>query len=119
MIFICLSNPIVSIGTILSVGGIRDALQRTTAKVIGISPIVAGAPIKGPADKLMRSLGFEVSAFSVAKLYGDFLDVFVIDQQDASEKSQIERLGIKVKMTDTIMKSLEDIVRLARTVLED
>jgi len=118
-VIICPSNPVVSIGTILSVDGIRDALRRTIAKVIGISPIVAGAPIKGPADKLMRSLGFEVSAFSVAKLYADFLDVFVIDKQDASEKSQIEQLGIKVKMTDTIMKSLEDKVRLAKTVMEN
>lgn len=118
-VIICPSNPIVSIGTILSVEGIRDALRRTSAKVIGVSPIVAGAPIKGPADKLMRSLGFEVSAFSVAKLYADFLDVFVIDNQDASEKSQIEQLGIRVKMADTIMKSLEDKVRLAKTALED
>jgi LPPG:FO 2-phospho-L-lactate transferase len=119
MIVICPSNPIVSIGTILSVDGIRDALRRTSAKVVGVSPIVAGAPIKGPADKLLRGLGFEVSAFSVAKLYADFLDTFVIDTKDAEEKSKIEQLGINVKVTDTVMKSLEDKVRLAKTVLED
>ena len=79
MVIICPSNPIVSVGTILSVKGIREALKNTKAKVVGISPIVAGAPIKGPADKLMSGLGFEVSAFSVAKLYADFLDKFVID----------------------------------------
>jgi LPPG:FO 2-phospho-L-lactate transferase len=119
MVVICPSNPVVSIGTILSVDGIRDALRRTSAKVVGVSPIVAGAPIKGPADKLLRGLGFEVSAFSVAKLYADFLDTFVIDIKDAGEKNQIEQLGIKVKVTDTVMKSLEDKVRLAKTVLED
>jgi LPPG:FO 2-phospho-L-lactate transferase len=119
MIVICPSNPIVSIGTILSVDGIRDALRRTSAKVVGVSPIVAGAPIKGPADKLLRGLGFEVSAFSVAKLYADFLDTFVIDTKDAGEKNKIEQLGINVKVTDTVMKSLEDKVRLAKTVLEE
>ena len=119
MIVICPSNPIVSIGTILSVNGVRDALKRTDAKIVGVSPIVAGAPIKGPADKLLRGLGFEVSAFSVAKLYADFLDTFVIDTKDVGERNQIEQLGIEVKVTDTVMKSLEDKVRLAKTVLED
>jgi LPPG:FO 2-phospho-L-lactate transferase len=119
MIVICPSNPVVSIGTILSVDGVREALKRTSAQVVGVSPIVAGAPIKGPADKLMRGLGFEVSAFSVAQLYADFLDTFVIDTKDAEEKSQIEQLGIKVKVTDTVMKSLDDKVRLAKIVLEN
>jgi len=118
-VIICPSNPVVSIGTILSVNGVRDALKKTNAKVVGVSPIVAGAPIKGPADKLLRGLGFEVSAFSVAKLYSDFLDTFVIDVRDAGEKILIEQLGIKVKVTDTVMKNLEDKVRLAKTVLED
>ena len=118
-VVVCPSNPVVSVGTILSVNGIRNALKRTSAKVVGVSPIVAGAPIKGPADKLLRGLGFEVSAFSVAKLYADFLDTFVIDTKDAGEKSQIEQLGINVKVTDTVMKSLEDKARLAKTVLED
>jgi len=108
VVVICPSNPIVSVGTILSVDGIRDALRKTNAKVVGISPIVAGAPIKGPADKLLQGLGLEVSAFSVAKLYSDFLDTFIIDTKDAALKTRIEQLGIKVKVTDTIMKSLED-----------
>ena len=117
MVVVCPSNPIVSIGTILSVDGVRDALRKTNAKVVGVSPIVAGAPIKGPADKLLRGLGFEVSAFSVAKLYEDFLDAFVIDVRDVDEKTRVEGLGIKVKVTDTVMKCLEDKVRLAKTVL--
>jgi LPPG:FO 2-phospho-L-lactate transferase len=119
VVVICPSNPIVSIGTILAVDGIRDALRNTSARVVGVSPIVAGAPVKGPADKLLRGLGFEVSAFAVAKLYSDFLDIFVIDNMDAVEKSRIEKLGISAKITNTVMRSLEDKVRLARTVLED
>lgn len=119
MVVICPSNPIVSIGTILSVDGIREALRKTSARVVGVSPIVAGAPIKGPADKLLRGLGFEVSAFSVAKLYADFLDTFVIDSIDVAEKSLIENLGIRVKTTNTIMKSLEDKVQLAKVVLQN
>ena len=114
---ICPSNPIVSIGTILGLKGVREALKQTKARKIGVSPIIAGAPVKGPADKLLRGLGLEVSAFSVADLYADFLDVFVIDFADASEKQRIEQLGLKVKVTNTIMKSLEDKVRLAKTVL--
>ena len=117
LVVVCPSNPIVSIGSILEVHGVRDALKRTNAKVIGVSPIVRGSPIKGPADKMLRCLGVEVSAFGVANYYKDFLDTFVIDSRDASDKSRIELLGISVKVTNTIMKSLDDKVSLAKTVL--
>ena len=119
MVVVCPSNPVVSIGTILAVDGVRDALRRTSAKVVGISPIVAGLPIKGPADKMLRSLGLEVSAFGVAKFYSDFLDTIIIDTKDAREKNKIEQLGVNVKVTNTVMKSLEDKVALAKAVLED
>jgi LPPG:FO 2-phospho-L-lactate transferase len=115
---ICPSNPIVSIGTILAVKGVRDALRRTDAKRVAISPIIAGAPVKGPADKLLRGLGFEVSAYSVAKLYSDFLDTFILDAADSAEKDKIEKLGIEVKVTNTLMKNLEAKIALAKTVLE-
>jgi LPPG:FO 2-phospho-L-lactate transferase len=118
-VVVCPSNPVVSIGTILAVNGVRDALKRTNARVIGISPIVAGTPIKGPADKMLRGLGFEVSAYGVAKLYSDFLDTFVIDTKDAGLKSRVENLGVNVKVTNTVMKSLEDKVALAKTALEN
>jgi LPPG:FO 2-phospho-L-lactate transferase len=117
-VIVCPSNPIVSIGTILSVRGIREALRYTEAKKVAVSPIVAGAPVKGPANKLMKGLGLEVSAYSVAKLYADFLDTFIIDRADSVEKSMIEKLGIEVKVTNTIMRTLEDKVQLARTVLD-
>jgi LPPG:FO 2-phospho-L-lactate transferase len=119
LVVVCPSNPIVSIGTILLVKGVREALRQTNAQVVAISPIIAGAPVKGPADKLMRGLGLEVSAFSVAKLYADFLDTFIIDTADASEKNRIKQLGVKVKVTNTIMKSLADKVHLAKNVLEN
>jgi LPPG:FO 2-phospho-L-lactate transferase len=118
LVIVCPSNPIVSIGTILAVKGVRDALRQTNAKKIAISPIIAGAPIKGPADKLLKGLGLEVSAYSVAKLYADFLDTFILDTADSAEKDKIEKLGIEVKVTNTIMRTLEDRIRLAETVLE-
>jgi len=117
-VIICPSNPIVSIGTILGVGGIRQALGETEARIAAVSPIVGGAPIKGPADKLMRGLGLEVSAYGVAELYRDLLDVFVVDTADEGEQSRIESLGIDVVVTNTVMRSLEDKVRLAEAVLE-
>lgn len=116
-IIICPSNPIVSIGTILSVRDIKSALEETEAKVAAISPIVGGSPIKGPADKLMRGLGLEVSASAVAELYRTFLDTFVIDQVDRAEKERIEGLGLNVITTNTIMRDLKDKVHLARVTL--
>jgi len=118
LVVICPSNPIVSIGTILAVNGVRDAVRRTDAKKVAISPIVAGAPVKGPADKLLRGLGFEVSAYSVAKLYSDFLDTLIIDVADSAAKDKIEKLGLEVIVTNTLMKNLEDKIELARNVLE-
>ena len=116
-IIVCPSNPIVSIGTILSVKNVRKALRETRAKGVAISPIVGGAPVKGPADKLMRGLGLEVSAYSVAHLYRDFLDVFIMDHIDQAERERIEGLGLRVIVTNTIMKSLRDKVRLAKVTL--
>ncbi len=118
LVVICPSNPIVSIGTILSISGIREALKKTKAKKVAISPIVAGAPIKGPADKLLTGLGLEVSAYSVAKLYSDFLDVFVLDNADAAEKPRIEALGLEVKVANTIMKDNKSKRELAKVVLD-
>lgn len=116
-VIICPSNPIVSIGTILSVKDVKSALEETEAKVAAISPIVGGSPIKGPADKLMRGLGLEVSAYAVADLYRNFLDTFVLDQVDQTEKGRIEGLGLHVVTTNTIMRDLKDKVQLARVTL--
>ncbi|MCW3983531.1 MAG: 2-phospho-L-lactate transferase [Candidatus Bathyarchaeota archaeon] len=118
LVVVCPSNPLVSIGTILSVQGVREALKKTSAYMVGVSPIVAGAAIKGPADKMLRGLGLEVSAVGVAGLYCDFLDALVIDSQDAELKVRVEKLGLKVTVANTVMKSLEDKVALAKAVLD-
>ena len=116
-ILIAPSNPIVSIGSILAVPGIHDTLHEASGMVVAVSPIVGGAPIKGPADKLMRGLGIDVSAVGVARCYRDFLDVMVIDEQDAHLLSEIEDLGIPALATNTIMRDNAAKAVLARTVL--
>ena len=116
-ILIAPSNPIVSIGSILAVPGIHDILHEASGMVAAVSPIVGGAPIKGPADKLMRGLGMDVSAVGVARCYRDFLDVMVIDEQDAHLVSEIEDLGIPAVATNTIMNDNVAKAALARKVL--
>lgn len=116
-ILIAPSNPLVSIGSILSVPGIHDVLHEASGMVVAVSPIVGGAPIKGPADRLMSGMHMEVSAVGVARYYRDFLDVMVIDQQDAHLLSAIEDLGIPALATDTIMRDSATRIALARTVL--
>ncbi len=117
-ILIAPSNPIVSIGSILAVPGVHDALHEASGMVVAVSPIVGGAPIKGPADKLMRGLHMDVSAIGVARCYRDFLDVMVIDEQDAHLLSEIEDLGIPAVATNTIMRDSAAKAALARRVLE-
>ena len=112
------SNPIVSIGSILSVPGIHDVLHEAKGMVVAVSPIIGGAPIKGPADKLMSGLGLDVSAVGVARRYRDFLDVMVIDEQDKSLVTAIEDLGIPTVVTDTIMRDSATKKALAQTVLQ-
>lgn len=116
-VLICPSNPIVSIGTILSVKNVRNAIRETAAKVVGVSPIIKGATVKGPADKMMQGMGLEASALGVAKYYLDLLDVFVIDREDENLKEDIEALGIKVLVTNTLMKTMDDKIRLASLVV--
>ncbi|HJU22170.1 MAG TPA: 2-phospho-L-lactate transferase, partial [Casimicrobiaceae bacterium] len=102
------SNPIVSIGTILAVPGIRETLRATRAPVVGVSPIVGGEVVRGMADKLLPVVGAEVSARGVAGLYRDFLNGFVIDNVDASGARDIETLGVQVEATQTMMHTPED-----------
>ncbi len=117
-VVICPSNPIISIGPILQVRGIRDALARTQAKVVAISPLVGGMPLKGPADRLMRGLGLEVTSVQVARLYSDFLDVMVIDIEDAHEEKQINDLGLETLVLDTVMSDKDKASIIARSILE-
>jgi LPPG:FO 2-phospho-L-lactate transferase len=116
-ILICPSNPIISIGTMLAVPGIREALQHSPAPVVAISPIIQGATLKGPADTMLRGLGFEVSAAGVARYYERLLDGFVIDTLDAALQARIGEQVAHVDVTNTIMRTLDDKVALARTAL--
>jgi LPPG:FO 2-phospho-L-lactate transferase len=113
-IIICPSNPIISIGPILAVPGIREALRQSAAPVAAISPIVGGRALKGPAARMMKSLGMRVSALGVAELYRDFVNVFILDQVDASQAAKVEALGMHVVITDTIMTSMAKKKALAR-----
>jgi LPPG:FO 2-phospho-L-lactate transferase len=118
-IIVCPSNPIVSIGAILAVNGIRSALRKTKARVAAVSPIIAGKTVKGPADKLMKAMGLEVSAFGVAQCYKDFLDALIIDDVDRGLAPRIQKCGIKPITTQTLMKSIPDKTRLAGLAISE
>jgi LPPG:FO 2-phospho-L-lactate transferase len=117
-IVICPSNPLISIGPILAVPGIRDALRRRRENVVAICPIVGGKSLKGPSDRMLAQLGFDVSASGVARMYQDICATFVIDPVDAGEAQAIEGLGMKAIIRRTVMSTMEDKEQLARDVLE-
>jgi LPPG:FO 2-phospho-L-lactate transferase len=112
------SNPIVSIGTILAVPGVRQALIARRGRLVAVSPIIQGATLKGPADKLMVALGYEASALGVACYYGPLLDGFVLDTLDQSLQEHVRRLGIEVRVLNTIMSGPVERRALAKTVVE-
>lgn len=111
------SNPIVSIGPILALRDVRAALARTPAPVIAVSPIVGGEAIKGPAAAMLASLGHEVSAVGVARLYADFVDVLVIDERDAALADRVREAGPRAVVAPTIMSDLAAKTRLAEITL--
>jgi LPPG:FO 2-phospho-L-lactate transferase len=111
------SNPFVSLGPILQLKGLRDALRRIKSRVAAISPIVGGKTIKGPADKMLRGLGLEVSPLGVAKLYRDIVGLFVLDNSDQSYVESIQRLGMRAIATNTIMTTPARASALAKVVL--
>jgi LPPG:FO 2-phospho-L-lactate transferase len=117
VVIIAPSNPIVSLGPLLAVPAVRDVLRETRAKVAGVSPIVAGKTIKGPADRMMASLGMTPSAVGVAEAYSDFLDVLVIDEQDAHLESAVEATGVRAVIAQTIMRGPAEKRALAQAVL--
>lgn len=117
IIIICPSNPVTSIGPILSVPGIRAALEQTEARVVGVSPIVGKVAVSGPAHKLMRVCGWDASALGVAQAYSSFLDTLLIAPQDHSLAPQIQALGVRPLCADIRMRSLSDKQRLAQQVL--
>jgi LPPG:FO 2-phospho-L-lactate transferase len=116
-IIICPSNPVTSIGPILAVPGIRAALKQVNVSIVGVSPMIGKSAISGPAHKLMAAQGMEPSALGVAQGYVDFVDQFVIDNEDDAFTKKLETLGIGVVKTSIRMKTLADKQTLARQVL--
>jgi LPPG:FO 2-phospho-L-lactate transferase len=117
-IIIAPSNPIVSIGPILQTPGVREALSQAAAPVVAVSPIIGGQALKGPAANMLRTLGHEVSALGVARIYGDLIDGLVIDNADIDLVSEIESMGPRVLITNAIMGDAADRARFANEVLD-
>jgi len=116
-IIICPSNPLISIGPILAVSGIREGLRAHREKVLAVCPIVGGKSLKGPSDKMLAQLGHEATALGVAKLYADFSDTFVIDSVDNKQAQSIAALGMKVAVLPMVMKTRAQKRKLAQALL--
>ena len=113
----CPSNPFLSVDPILSINGVKKGIVEFKGPKIAISPIVNGKAIKGPAAKLLRELGHEVSSVGVAKYYRDLCDIFILDHQDSDNLNAIKDLGIEPQVTNTIMESESDKISLAKFIL--
>ena len=118
VLMFCPSNPVVSIGPILAVPGIREAVGARRGSAVGVSGIVGGAPVAGMADKLMPAVGIDVSATGVARHYRELLSAWVIDDVDAASRDAVEALGLRCAVTDTMMIDDDRAASVARTALE-
>jgi LPPG:FO 2-phospho-L-lactate transferase len=117
-VVVCPSNPVVSIDPLLSVPGVLDHLLPRRARVVGVSPIVAGAALKGPADRLLREMGFESSVVGVARWYARWMGTLVVDEADAGLAPAVEAEGVRCVVAPTVMASVDRATELARTVLD-
>ena len=117
-IVVCPSNPFISIGPILAVPGVRDAICQSPAKVVAVSPVIQGQAVKGPTAAMLHQLGHEVSAAGVAAIYADMLDVYILDRRDEALRSRVSGLGFLAVTAETLMDSVPDRKELARAVLE-
>ncbi|HTZ09838.1 MAG TPA: 2-phospho-L-lactate transferase [Acidimicrobiales bacterium] len=116
-VVVCPSNPVVSVGPLLAVPGVADLLRRRRADVVAISPIVAGAALKGPADRLLAELGHEASVVGVARLYADVAGTLVVDEADRDLAGAVEDCGVRCVVAPTVMTTPEDAAGLATVVL--
>jgi LPPG:FO 2-phospho-L-lactate transferase len=116
-VVVCPSNPIVSIGPLLAVPGVRSAVAARRDDVVAVSPIVAGAALKGPADRMLAELGHEPSVVGVARLYADVAATLVVDEADAASASAVEAAGMRCVVAPTVMRTADDAAALAHTVL--
>ena len=117
IVVVCPSNPIVSIGPVLSVRGLRDAMVARRERVVAVSPIVAGAALKGPADRLLAELGHEVSVAGVARLYAPVAATLVVDDADAPLAPAVEAEGMRCVVAPTVMRGPAEAAALARVVV--
>jgi LPPG:FO 2-phospho-L-lactate transferase len=112
------SNPVVSIGPILAVGGVREALQAAPAPVVGLSPIVGGAPVRGMADACLTAIGVETSAAAVAGLFADLLDGWLVDLADADAVARISATGVRCRSIPLLMRDVQAATAMARAALD-
>jgi LPPG:FO 2-phospho-L-lactate transferase len=118
VVVIAPSNPIVSIGPVLAINGVRDAVTARRARNVAVSPIVAGAALKGPADRMLRELGHEPSVVGVARLYAELASVLVVDEADAALAGEVQATGMECLVVPTVMSSPAVAAALARATLE-
>lgn len=116
-IIVCPSNPVASIGPILAIGGVREAIRHAPSKVVAVSPIIRGAPVKGPADRMMPAAGMEVTCVGVADAYRDFIHTIVIDFADEARVAEVEALEVGAVPAQTLMRGVPVAKALARTVM--
>jgi len=117
VVVVCPSNPVTSVGPVLAVPGITDALTGARARVVAVSPIVGGAAVSGPAGALMRARGLSVSAVGVAAAYAPWLGTLVIDRSDTGRVVELARLGVEAVLADIVMTDRDREIALARVVL--
>ena len=117
-VLLCPSNPVISIGPILALPGVRDALRARRDRVVGVSPIIRGAPVKGPADRLMAAAGIEVSCAGVAAIYADICGTLLVDESDADRVPDVEGHGVRAALAPILMRDADGAADLARRALE-
>jgi LPPG:FO 2-phospho-L-lactate transferase len=118
VVVVCPSNPIVSIGPLLAVPGLADALATRRRDVVAVSPIVAGAALKGPADRLMAELGHEPTVVGVARLYAAFVGTLVVDEADSDAAAAVEACGVRCVVAPTVMHTPDHAAALATLLLD-
>ena len=116
-IVFCPSNPLISLGPIFAVSGVREKLWEVRDRVVAVSPLVGGRSLKGPSDRMLSQCGCEATSFGIAHLYSDIVGTMLIDPADAALRPAIEELGVRVVVEPSVMHSSEDKERLARAVL--
>ena len=117
-VLLCPSNPVISIGPILALPGVRDVLQSRRARVVGVSPIIKGATVKGPADRLMAAAGIEVSCAGVASVYADICGTLLVDEADADRVADVEAHGVRAAVAPILMRDADGAAALARRALD-